>query len=54
MESRTEKIINTIAGLKIGDTVKVSIAGDEMHAGWEDRFRVCGVSENYVLVFQNY
>ena len=53
MENRTEKIISAIAGLKIGDTVKVSVAGDEMYTGWEDRFQVCGVSEHYVLAFHD-
>ncbi len=53
MKNRAEKIIGTIAGLKIGDTVKVSIAGDEMCTGWEDRFQVCGVSEHYVLAFHD-
>lgn len=53
MESRTEKILGTVARLKIGDTVKVSVAGDEMCAGWEDQFQVCGVSEHYVLAFHD-
>lgn len=49
--SETEKILNTIAGLKNGDTVRIRVAGDEMHEGWEDCFLVCGVSDHYILAF---
>ncbi len=53
MASETEKILNAIVGLKIGDTVRIRVAGDEMCAGWEDCFTVCGVSENYILAFHD-
>lgn len=51
MANETEKIINTIAKLKNGDTVNICVNGDEMYKWWVDSFLVCGVSEHYVLAF---
>lgn len=53
MVSKTEEILKTIAVLKNRDTVRIHIAGDEMHEGWEARFMVCGVSEHYILAFHD-
>ena len=47
----TEKILETIAVLKKGDTVKICVADDEIFGGWEKCFTVCGVSEHYILAF---
>lgn len=50
---KTEKILETIAVLKKGDTVQICVAGDEIFGAWEKCFVVCGVSEHYILAFHD-
>ena len=52
-QRRMEEIAKAIAGLKVGDTVSIRVAGDEMSEGWEEHFQICGVSDHYALAFHD-